>query len=125
MSSILLVEPDQTLASIYKKALEGLGHSVVCRRTAESAVMALDATPTDLVILELNMALHNGIEFLYEMRSYPEWQSIQVILHTNVRKTQLNSPVLDRLDVSDYLYKPTTKLTQLQESVEAVLQKKT
>lgn len=120
--SILLIEPDNTLATTYKAAIEHAGYTVICKRTAATSVMALDEEPIDLVVLELNMALHNGLEFLYEIRSYVDLQHIKVILHTNVRKAQIDSPVLSQLKISQYLYKPTTSLQQLQDTIGAVLQ---
>lgn len=117
MTTILLIEPDTTLGATYARALEQAGHKVVVRQTADSAIAAMDQNTIDLVVLELNIALHNGVEFLYEMRSYPEWENIGVILHTNVREKQINEAARKRLGIIAFLYKPKTTLVQLQEAV--------
>ncbi len=122
MKTILLIEPDKLLAQTQQTYLERKDYKVVWRQTAESAVMALDEASVDVVVLELNLAVHNGVEFLYEMRSYSEWQSIPVILHTNVRKGQLAEDALARLNIADYLYKPSTTLAQLVQAIEKILQ---
>lgn len=120
--NILLVEPDRVLGSIYVSALENAGYCVVHCLTADAAVNALDAARVDLVILELQIALHNGVEFLYEMRSYDEWRHIPIILHTTIEERVLQK-MLDlkkQLFVSTYLYKPTTTLNQLLDTVSSI-----
>jgi len=66
--------------------------------------------------LELQLASHNGIEFLYELRSYNDWQSIPVIIHSLVPATAFTN-IAPELGVVSYLYKPTTTLKKLCTSV--------
>ncbi len=121
MAQILLVEPDIKLGDIYKRYLENYGHKVRWRTTAQAALKAIDERQPDLVLLEIQLSLHNGIEFLYEFRSYKDWQPIPVIVHSQVSPIlKAISPMLwDQLAVSKYLYKPVTKLSDLLRSVEA------
>lgn len=112
---ILLIEPDIRLAGLYRRALEQAGHDVSWARQAQSAVHAADDKKPDLVLLELQLSAHNGIEFLYEFRSYTEWQDIRVMLLTMVTpdailitKSQMKS-----LGIVGILYKPATNLAQL------------
>lgn len=80
--NVLLVEPDVLLAELYERSLQPAGHEVASVRGAQQAVMAADETPPDIVILEPLLALHNGVEFLYEFRSYTEWSGIPIVLLT-------------------------------------------
>ena len=121
MARILLIEPDALLGDIYRQTLVRAGHTVVWVKTAENGITELDKTRADVVVLELLLAVHNGVEFLYEMRSYTEWQGISVLLHTDVLKSVLPSLALAQLGISHYLYKPTTSLEQFAKSVERVL----
>jgi len=113
--NILLIEPDRILGEAAKQALEAIGHSVVCCRSAQTGLDALDSNLPDVIILELQLGIHNGIEFLYEVRSYPEWKHIAVVVHT------LNVRVLDerfqepfsQLGVKTVLYKPHTTTKKL------------
>jgi two-component system phosphate regulon response regulator PhoB len=73
MANILLIEPDRLLAEIYQRALSSEGHNVVVCAGAQSAILSADQSTPDLVILELQLVEHSGIEFLYEFRSYSEW----------------------------------------------------
>lgn len=116
MANILLIEPDRLLAQIYYEALIGDSNNVFVASGAQTAVIAADKQLPELIILELQLVEHSGIEFLYELRSYPEWQTIPVILNTNVPPSEFNdtSGILrEELGVAHYLYKPATSLDKL------------
>jgi len=119
--NILLVEPDLFLGKIYKQALENLGNEVAWAKSAQQAVVLADENKPDIVVMEIQMPRHNGIEFLYEFRSYSEWQSIPVVLHTLASYSTNWIESIDDLGVLDYLYKPATSLKQLADSVRRVL----
>jgi DNA-binding response OmpR family regulator len=113
MSRILLIEPDRILAEIYNRALDAQGYDVVMCASAQSAITAADVMCPDLVVLEIQLIEHSGIEFLYEFRSYPEWRSIPVLILTNVPPTEFNGSRLllkEELGVCAYYYKPFTSL---------------
>ena len=117
---ILLIEPDRQLAQTYKATLESAGHRVCHATTAQDAIFAADAQTPELIILELQLVSHSGIEFLYELRSYPEWQSIPVIALTHVPPAEfLDSWDLleSQLGVQKYVYKPRTTLLKLLNTV--------
>lgn len=120
MASILLIEPDRLLANTFKQALAGAGHQVMVSASAQAAITAADTKQPDLVILELQLVEHSGIEFLYEFRSYPEWQSIPVLIHSAVPPAEFNGSrrILSvELGVNTYLYKPRTSLKELLSNV--------
>lgn len=124
MSRILLVEPDRLLARTYEQALAGAGYQVVTVAGAQDAITAADRTGPDLIILEIQLVEHSGIEFLYEFRSYPEWQTTPVLIHTGVPPAEFNDSraILGReLGVDVYLYKPRTSLKQLLDTVSGQL----
>lgn len=116
MTQILLVEPDRVLAKTYAETLIAAGYHVVAAATAQSAIQAADALQPDLVILELQLVEHSGIEFLYEFRSYVDWQKVPVLINSHVPPAEFNDAaeqMRTELGVSDYLYKPHTNLRQL------------
>ena len=116
MSNILLIEPDRVLAETYYLTLHRAGHKVVVCPSAQSAIMAADKTKPDLVVLELQLVAHSGVEFLYEFRSYADWQNIPVIVHTVVPPVEFagsRDVLMHELGVSEYLYKPQTNLQKL------------
>jgi DNA-binding response OmpR family regulator len=121
MNSVLLIEPDFILAQIYKQAIEAEGAcKVTVVSSAQAAIMAADERKPDLVILELQLIEHSGIEFLYEFRSYTEWQEVPIVVQTVVPFGEFHDNwhlLQDELGVSAYLYKPHTSLRQLLSSV--------
>lgn len=115
---ILLLEPDPALAADYVKALQNKGLSVVHASDAQTAITYFDEQQFDAIIIELLLKKHNGIEFLYELRSYDDGQAIPIIIHTYVRPDQFTTDesLLKELGIKAYLYKPETSLLQLTET---------
>ncbi|SRR5581483_6743079 len=125
MAVILLVEPDAVLARTYRSALESCGHVVRVAVSAQAAVAAADEQRPDIVVLELQLPRHNGIEFLYEFRSYVDWQPIPVVAHTMVPPGDIAiaQPALrEALGVGVYLYKPQTTLRELTQKIAEALE---
>jgi DNA-binding response OmpR family regulator len=120
MADILVIEPDRVLAETYYEALTSAGHSVVVTPSAQTAIMVADETNPDIIVLEIQLIEHSGIEFLYELRSYVDWQNIPVIIQTQVPPGEFagNQRLLKKqLGIAVYLYKPQTSLRQLVDAV--------
>lgn len=117
--NILLIEPDKILGAAIQTAFRAFGYDVSWKRSAQTALDSLDDKIPDLIILEIQIGLHNGIEFLYEIRSYTEWQHIPAIVHTiNTKATdEIFGPALAQLGVLAVLYKLQTSTAQLVGSV--------
>ncbi len=81
-----------------------------------------NAVRPDCVIMEVSLAQHSGIEFLYEFRSYVDWQSIPVVVFTSLQipQTVLRSVSWGLLDI-EYAYKPHTSLDQLSTLVQGLV----
>lgn len=119
MARILLIEPDRILAKAFAEKLSALGHKTTVCLTGQAAIQAADKQAPELVILELQLKGHNGVEFLYELRSYPEWQDIPVIVQTLVpEQTLRNIQTMPLLNISAYLYKPASNLEKLADAVQ-------
>jgi CheY-like chemotaxis protein len=116
MANVLLIEPDAVLARTYIQALQHVGHIVSYAACAQDAILAADEAKPDIVVLELRMAVHDGIEFLYEFRSYPEWQHVPVVVNSHIAPSNLEpvrTALQDDLGVVALLYKPKVSLQQL------------
>lgn len=125
MKHVLLIEPDVKLAAVYAAGLRAKGYSVTATMTAQDAVTAADTQRPDIVLLELQLVAHSGIEFLYEFRSYDDWDDVPVIIHSHVAPAVFEASrrlLYDRLGVRAYHYKPHTTLRNLLASVDHSLQ---
>lgn len=122
-SVILLLEPDAILGQIYQTALTKNGRTVQWFRSAAAAIASIDKELPELIVTELQLPLHNGVEFLYELRSYQDLTSIPVIVLTNVPPPfkSFSAKLLGQLGIEAYHYKPLTKLADLIRSVERTL----
>lgn len=112
---VLLIEPDYLLSIIYKEHLEKFNYKVRVCSAVQDAINKIDAHKPDIIILELQLSGHNGYEFLYELRSYSEWQDIPILIHSMVSEEALgmNTNIKSELGIVDYLYKPGTSLDKL------------
>lgn len=113
---VLLLEPDLALAETYKNCLVAAHHNVIVCATAQAAILATDQQLPEVIVLELQLIEHSGIEFLYELRSYAEWQHVPVIIQSHVPASEFTGTwdaLAEQLGVGAYLYKPTASLHDL------------
>lgn len=118
--SVLMLEPDAILAKTYRRALEQAGYEVRRTVSAQDAVFLVDEKLPDVILVEIQLVAHSGVEFLYELRSYPEWQRIPVLIHSMIPPSEFEDSMellRGRLNVSAYLYKPQTTLQSLLRAV--------
>lgn len=122
MAQILLVEPDTVLAKTYAAALTNNGHHILRAQDAQSAINATDVVRPDCIVLEVRLPGHNGIEFLYELRSHTDWQDIPVIVlsQLSLDRVGLDETKMNELGVGAFCYKPDTSLTTLNVLVEDI-----
>jgi DNA-binding response OmpR family regulator len=121
MANILLLEPDRKLATNTKKYLEIRGHQVSAHNDLQAAIMRADSRPPDVVVLNLILAGRSATEFLYELRSYPDWQNLPVIILSQLAEHELHGyqSAFQQLGVKTCLYKPATTLQMLAQAIEA------
>lgn len=122
MAHVLLLEPNTLLARTYTQALQQMGHSVAAASGAQQAIQAADMHQPDVVVVELQLPSHNGIEFLHEFRSYPEWQHVPVVVNTTLPPVRMQRHVAalqQNLGVTTILYKPTATLADIVRAVQA------
>lgn len=123
MPKILLIESDRILADAVTKILAKNGHKVDWHVDPQAATNSADKKAPELIIIDLMLGGRSGVEFLYEFRSYPEWQKLPVIVYSNIKPEEFSggSSALTELGIAAYHYKPTTSLSQLVGSVENIL----
>ena len=122
MTRILLLEPNTLLGSQYVNYLKQHGFKVLWSQNAQTAIMSADKEQPDIVVIELLLAGHSGIEFIHEFRSYSEWRKIPIIILSRMPREQLaiDEKALRALGVVEYLYKPDTSLQRLKQRISNV-----
>lgn len=123
MKHVLFVEPDAMVASLYTEALRSHGYEVARAKSAQQAVAEADKQLPDIIVLELQLARHNGVEFLYEFKSYTEWQDVPIIVLTALpaRELEKYASLAEQLQVAAVLRKSETSAAMLVKMVAAVL----
>lgn len=121
MSTIYLLETDRQLGKAAKAYFAG--HDLYYFADPQAAVSAADIHRPDVVVLDLFLAGRSGIEFLYELRSYPDWQHLPVLVtgHLPAKELAGYHDSLCELKVHKYLPKHSTSLQDLLAEVELAL----
>lgn len=120
---VLIVEPSKDLALVIAEALARQEISSNIAHSSQAAIKIADTQTPKTVVLELLMHGHNGLEFIYEFKTYAEWLDIPIILYTNLSADELNinQNLARDMGIVANLYKPTNSLEDLVSSVESVL----
>lgn len=126
MKHILLVEDDLWLAELYQDVLELDERCKVHRASsADDAFSLLDAHKIDLIILDMFLPGHNGIEFLHELASYGDLNKMPVIVLSGMTQIDIGMSAerWSHYGVVQYMYKPQTKPKDLIAAVKKQLTK--
>jgi DNA-binding response OmpR family regulator len=123
MSKLLLIESDALLAAGAIKVLKKAGHSVDWQVDPQAALDKADKDLPELIILDIMLAGHSGVEFLYEFRSYADWRRIPVVIFCSLSAEELKEALsgFEHLSLEAYHYKPATTLSELAATVERTL----
>lgn len=84
--SVLIVEDDQTLANLYRSRFEawGLPLKILTATDGLEALLTIERNRPDVLITDLRMQPMSGFEFLRKLRSYPEFNSMTIIVVTGL-----------------------------------------
>ena len=96
---ILIVDDDENVLQTFAKALALEGYDV---RTAASPLLGLqqvEATPPDVILLDLRMPFVNGVGFLYRLRAQDAHRHIPVAVITG--DSCIDDPMMSELQGLD------------------------
>ncbi len=112
MTKALIIEDDLWLLEMYQDSLVSGGIEVFPASSAESGLSTLDShEDINLIILDMFLPSHSGIEFLHEIASYSDVNKLPIIILSSVSKRDFGMTDERWLHygVVEYLYKPQTK----------------
>lgn len=109
---ILCVDDSATVRKIMAMALSDAGHSVVEAENGKVALEKLVSSRPDCIILDINMPVMGGIEFLSAKRKIAAASSIPVIVLTTQDEEALRTEAMG-LGANGFLAKPFDKAALL------------
>ena len=101
---ILLVEDDDSLASVYQTRLQAEGFEIRRVPNGEDALAAALAYKPDLILLDVMMPKVSGFDVLDILRNTPETANVKVIMLTALSQDS-DKERAEKLGVDDYLVK--------------------
>lgn len=104
LKRILLVEDDNSLASVYTTRLQAEGFDARRVPNGEEALAAAIEYQPDLILLDVMMPKVSGFDVLDILRSTPETANIKVIMLTALSQ-DADKQRAEKLAVDDYLVK--------------------
>jgi len=100
---VLVVEDEARMRDLLMDVLPGMGYEAVGTRIAEEALRLMHQQPADIVILDLNLPIMDGMTFLDEFRR--RWPTTPVVIMTGFGNLESAKRAI-RHNVVDFLTKP-------------------
>lgn len=117
MAAVLVVDDDADHCELISRMLDRQGHHVASALNGWEALLVLDSSHIDLIILDLMMPGMDGATFLGIMRNDKRRQHIPVIVVTALSEGPLATRVR-ALDVKRVFRKADYELSDLLDSVQ-------
>lgn len=102
---ILVVEDDDHIGYILRFLLERHGFRVELATDGRQALQRLQDPPPDMVLLDIMLPYHDGLEVLAQLRTLPGWDTLPVLMLTAKAREGDVVRALD-LGADDYVTKP-------------------
>jgi two-component system alkaline phosphatase synthesis response regulator PhoP len=89
MKTVLIIEDDPIILSIYKDQIEEAGFAVETAVNGEDGLRAVQQLNPDFILLDLMLPRVDGIEFLKRIRGQKEFEQRPIFVFTNVYLSDL------------------------------------
>lgn len=108
MRRALVIDDSRTIRSILAKKLGQLGFKVSDAENGKVGLEVLSNAPEiSLVLVDWNMPLMNGLEFVKAVRAEADWDGVTIVMVTTETETSQMLAALDA-GANDYIMKPFT-----------------
>jgi len=111
---VLIVEDEPRMRELLHRAITSWGLEASCARSGEEAIRAMDAQPSQIVLLDLNLPGMTGMECFGVIRQ--RWPQTQVIILTGFGDLESAKQAI-RLEVVEFLTKPC-HLGELEQAID-------
>lgn len=102
---VMTVDDSATMRKIVSIVLKGAGHDIIEAENGEEALNKLPAGKIDFFIVDVNMPVMNGIDFLIRLRAIPDYSKTPVLMLT----TESDIETINRgkdAGANDWIVKP-------------------
>lgn len=120
MTKIAIVEDDATINQMYRMKFEAAGFEVQLASDGERGVALVKSFRPDLILLDMQMPVKNGLEALKEIRAASWGKTIPVIVLTNMGEEE-SPKELSELSIEGYIVKADLTPSQVVERVKQAL----
>lgn len=121
LPNILVVEDEESLATLLQYNLEKEGYEVVLAGDGDEALLLVNEKLPDLVVLDWMLPKVSGIEVCRRLRQKPESRNVPIIMLTARGEDSDRVRGLDT-GADDYLVKPVS-MSELSARIRAVLRR--
>lgn len=110
MKKILLIDDDVDDQFFFKEVVESIEPALVCDTAINGKIalekLKLSRSLPDIIFLDINMPVMNGVEFLIQIKKEKAFSEIPICIFTtsNVRH---NEELIKELGVQSFLTKPS------------------
>lgn len=95
MPKVLLIEDEESLRSLYTRILTAKNYEVASAADGELALSLLNSYRPDVIVLDIVMPRHNGLEILKILKNDGELKSIPVVMLTALSEVRRITECLD------------------------------
>ncbi len=102
---ILVVDDEPNIVLSLEFLMTQAGYEVNTAADGEVALQSIEASPPDLVLLDVNIPKRNGYEVCETIRANPTWEHVKVVMITAKGRDVEREKGL-ALGADDYIVKP-------------------
>ncbi|HSU67835.1 MAG TPA: response regulator [Tepidisphaeraceae bacterium] len=104
MATVLVIDDQMELRTLFQRVLENQGHSVFCACNGDHALRSTESWTPDLILLDLAMPEMDGLAYLRIIRARPGWADVPVIMLSGLMSHE-QTRAAEELGVCDQLLK--------------------
>jgi DNA-binding response OmpR family regulator len=116
MSKILIVDDEDVIRMLYGEELEDEGYEVITTDSGRGLVGLVEREKPDLIILDIKMAEHDGLDLLQDIRR--EYYNIPVILCSAYSSYKGDLKAI----AADYYVVKSADLSELKQKIKMALE---
>jgi len=116
MGRILIVDDVAASRDAMARLLKKQGYETASAANGEEAISQLRKADTDLILLDHLMPKVDGLTFLAQIRRFPKWKSMPVIMMTGLND-QAHRMKAAALGVSEYVLKADVPPSELMKRI--------